>query len=70
MFGNNKKSRIADKVVALECLRTNIMMADNNLNITYLNESLIQLMTEAEAELRVRLIMFFKLIKGLRAFGS
>ena len=49
---------VSMKVDALEVLGTNVMIADNNLNITYMNPTVIALMREAEADLRVELPAF------------
>ena len=52
------KSSIAEKVInlrvrsALDVVRSNVMVADDNYNIMYMNGSLSQMMGEAEAELR------------------
>ena len=46
------------KLAALNLLRANVMMADDNLNITFLNESLWALMREAERELQKELPRF------------
>ncbi|MGA2711076.1 MAG: methyl-accepting chemotaxis protein [Steroidobacteraceae bacterium] len=42
----------ATKVAALEALAASVMLADNDLNITYMNAGVTALLTEAEAELR------------------
>jgi methyl-accepting chemotaxis protein len=42
----------AQKTAALELLRANVMLADEKLNIVYMNKSLMRLMREAEAELK------------------
>jgi methyl-accepting chemotaxis protein len=52
------KSSIAEKVInlrvrsALDVVRSNVMVADDNYNIMYMNGSLTQMMSEAEAEVR------------------
>ncbi len=38
--------------IALDNVSTNVMMADNDLNITYMNKSIVSMMTAAEADLR------------------
>ena len=43
---------------ALDALRTNVMIADNDLNITYMNPAVAALMREAEADLRKDLPRF------------
>jgi PAS domain S-box-containing protein len=45
-------------VAALDALRTKVMLADENLNITYLNASALALMKEAEADLKKELPRF------------
>jgi methyl-accepting chemotaxis protein len=52
------KNSIAEKVInlrvrsALDVVRSNVMVADDNYNIMYMNGSLTQMMREAEADLR------------------
>ncbi|MCB8839688.1 methyl-accepting chemotaxis protein [Aurantimonas sp. VKM B-3413] len=46
------------KLAALEALRTNVMIADRDLRITYLNPELMKLLKEAEPELRNELPAF------------
>ena len=58
MLPTFKRSTSAAKLAALDCLRTNIMLADAQLNITYMNASVTQLMKDAEAELRQELPRF------------
>lgn len=48
----------ATKGAALNALRANVMMADANLNITYMNDAALSLMQEAEADLRAELPRF------------
>ncbi len=48
--GNN--GFLIAKAAALEALRTNVMLADADLTIVYMNPSVISLMREAEAELK------------------
>ena len=53
MFGIAKnRSLTATRSSALDALRTNVMIADNDLNITYMNPSVTGLMQEAEADLK------------------
>ena len=42
------------KLSALNALRSNVMIADSKLNITYMNHSLVALMGDAEEELKKR----------------
>lgn len=42
----------------LDSVTTNVMMADNNLNITYMNDSVAEMMKEAEPELKKVLLKF------------
>jgi PAS domain S-box-containing protein len=59
MFGfNHKGDETTVRVAALSALRTNVMIADNELNITYMNPSVMALMKEAEAELKRELPKF------------
>ncbi len=58
MFQMSSKSSAKAKLKALDSLRANVMMADENLNITYMNKALLSLMQEAEAELRAELPRF------------
>jgi methyl-accepting chemotaxis protein len=46
------------KLSALESLRSNVMIADSKLNITYMNRTMIRLMEEAEAELKKEMPQF------------
>ncbi len=47
----NKSGAMAARVAALDALRTNVMIADSQLNITYMNTAVRALMQEAEADL-------------------
>jgi methyl-accepting chemotaxis protein len=64
MFGIDVTARreatadTAAKLAALGGLSTKTMIADNDLNITYLNEALLALMRESETELRKELPRF------------
>ncbi len=44
--------------VALDNCSTNVMVADNNFNIVYMNDSVTEMMNEAEADLRKELTQF------------
>jgi methyl-accepting chemotaxis protein len=57
MFGQAAKSA-STKVLALDALRANIMLADTNLNITYLNPAVRELLQDAEADLRKEMPRF------------
>jgi nitrogen-specific signal transduction histidine kinase len=46
------------KLAGLEALRANVMLADNDLNITYVNTTALALMKEAEADLKKELPRF------------
>jgi methyl-accepting chemotaxis protein len=48
MFTFGKRMGCARRVANLEALRANVMIADAELNITYMNPALIALMREAE----------------------
>ena len=58
MFEKIFASFDGSKTSALDGLNANVMIADENLNITYMNESLVSLMREAEADLRATLPRF------------
>jgi PAS domain S-box-containing protein len=60
MLGRFTKQRgdLAARVAALDALRGNVMIADQNLNITYMNPSVMALMQEAEMDLRKELPNF------------
>ncbi|WP_188909835.1 methyl-accepting chemotaxis protein [Aureimonas endophytica] len=53
-----KKSEAAQKELALEALRANVMLADAKLRILYMNGSLRDLLKEAEADLKRELPQF------------
>lgn len=56
MFGSKKKSvALHRQVAALDALRANVMVADEDLNIVYVNPSVVKLLKEAEADLRKEL---------------
>ena len=58
MFGSFVRSNAAEKIAALDALRSNVMLADEKLNITYMNKTLVRLMEEAEVELKKELPRF------------
>jgi PAS domain S-box-containing protein len=58
MFGLGRRQDDETKAAALSALRASVMMADCNLNITYLNDAAFALMREAEAELKAELPRF------------
>jgi PAS domain S-box-containing protein len=59
MFGRHKgRGAEAAKIIALNALRTDVMIADIDLNITYMNSSVLALMQEAEADLKKELPRF------------
>lgn len=47
-----------DKVASLSAIGANVMIADNNLNITYMNPAVMALMQEAETDLKKELPRF------------
>jgi methyl-accepting chemotaxis protein len=49
---------LSAKVLALDALRTNVMIADSRLNIVYMNPSVRDLLLEAEADLKKELPRF------------
>jgi PAS domain S-box-containing protein len=51
MFGSKQRDSVTAMTTALNTLRTNVMIADNDLNITYMNQAVLALMREAEADL-------------------
>jgi methyl-accepting chemotaxis protein len=57
MFGFGAKAASA-KLLAFEAIHANIMLADVNLNITYLNPTVRKLLQEAETDLRTELPHF------------
>jgi len=58
MLGRAKRSAPPVLEEAIEALRTNVMIADKDLNITYLNPSVRELLQAAEADLRKELPNF------------
>lgn len=57
-FGKQRDDFLARKTAALDLLSTRIMIADNDLNIVYLNPSVAAFMKDAEAELKKELPRF------------
>jgi PAS domain S-box-containing protein len=55
MFANSKT---AAKVLALDALKANVMVADAKLNITYMNPAVMELLKEAEDDLKKELPRF------------
>ncbi|MCF1466569.1 PAS domain S-box protein [Agrobacterium vitis] len=51
-------SKTTTKVLALEALKANVMVADANLNITYMNTAVVDLLKEAESDLKKELPRF------------
>jgi PAS domain S-box-containing protein len=58
MLGLARKSDAIPVAAALDALGANVMMADANLNITYMNAAALALMQEAEADLKKELPRF------------
>jgi PAS domain S-box-containing protein len=60
VFGlfKKQKTEMAGRIAALSALRGNVMIADNDLNITFMNPSTVALMREAEADLKKELPRF------------
>ena len=59
MFGRFKREDSAtSRLKALDALRTNVMIADTDLTITYMNPAVMALMREAEPELKKELPRF------------
>ncbi|EWY39747.1 methyl-accepting chemotaxis protein [Skermanella stibiiresistens SB22] len=56
--GIGRNSALTSKIAALDALRANVMIADDDLNIIHMNPSVIDLMREAEADLRKELPRF------------
>lgn len=52
MLGWKKDTEDKKRGIALNALKTNVMIADHNFNITYMNPSVINLMRDAEADLK------------------
>ena len=59
MFGSlTKADGVTAMVTALDALHANVMIADNDLNITHMNPAVLALMREAEADLKKELPRF------------
>jgi len=58
MFSGLKRRLATARLSALDVVRANVMMADNDLNITYVNAAATALMREAEADLKTELPKF------------
>lgn len=54
----NKSAGRSSEIAALAALRTNVMIADAAMNITYMNPALTHFMQEAEADLKTELPRF------------
>ncbi|HTI00141.1 MAG TPA: methyl-accepting chemotaxis protein [Acidisoma sp.] len=57
-IGSIMRSRKTARLAALDLIRTNVMLADAKLNITYMNPPLLTFMREAEKELKRELPQF------------
>ena len=58
MFKTTRGPSASHKFAALDGLRAKVMIADANLNITYMNHSVMELMRDAEADLKRELPRF------------
>ncbi|WP_431268510.1 PAS domain-containing protein [Dankookia sp. P2] len=59
MFGSFKRdTSMTPKLAALDTVRARIMIADDDLTITYMNPAVVELMREVEADLRKELPRF------------
>lgn len=59
MFKMFKTDRaLTTRIAALDALRSNVMVADGGLNIIYMNPSVVELMREAEEDLKKELPSF------------
>lgn len=58
MLGWKKDAEGQKRGIALNALKTNVMIADQHFNITYMNPSVINLMRDAEADLKKELPRF------------
>ena len=56
--GRGKHTGAAMEIAALAALRTNVMIADAAMNITYMNPALTRFMQQAEADLKADLPRF------------
>jgi methyl-accepting chemotaxis protein len=57
-FPGFSNAKTAAKILALDALQANVMVADANLNITYMNPAVMDLLKEAEADLKKELPKF------------
>ncbi|MFN4205517.1 MAG: methyl-accepting chemotaxis protein [Agrobacterium albertimagni] len=57
-FPGFSNAKTAAKILALDALQANVMVADANLNITYMNPAVMELLKEAEADLKKELPKF------------
>jgi PAS domain S-box-containing protein len=57
-FASKQNAQMATRLAALSALRANVMIADRNFDITYMNPALVTLMREAEDELKRELPRF------------
>lgn len=58
MFSFLQKHYQTDKIQAIDTLRAKVMLADKDLNITYMNEAVLELLREAEGDIRKELHKF------------
>ena len=57
-FPGFSNAKTVAKTLALDALQANVMVADANLNITYMNPAVMELLKEAEADLKKELPQF------------
>ncbi|QLF69721.1 PAS domain S-box protein [Peteryoungia desertarenae] len=57
-FSGFSNAKTVAKTLALDALQANVMVADANLNITYMNPAVMDLLKEAEADLKKELPKF------------
>ena len=57
-FPGFSNAKTVAKTLALDALQANVMVADANLNITYMNPAVVDLLKEAEADLKKELPKF------------
>jgi PAS domain S-box-containing protein len=59
MFGFSRDSKdFSSRLMALDMVKANVMIADDKLNITYMNPATVSLLREAEADLKKELPRF------------
>ena len=58
LFGNQKRRSAELKSCALDALSAGIMIVDADLNVVFVNEALMSLLRDAEADIKVRLPAF------------